>query len=373
MSQAQDDLLGEAPLPRDARLAAALRHMPDAHMAPSAEVRAAVLRSAMRALEPVQPAPKTSRDTAGGWWSFLSSGGVGPAALASVFLATVVAGVVYRQADEEAAPAPVASAAPAPPPAPGQQGPAPTVATPEVLAVAPDANTAAATGALRADRPVAVAAAPAAPPRTAAAKAPPPRPAAPVAEQADSAKLARAEAAAQAEATADVMAQAKASASAQRAQAGDRMLMAQAPARSTPAAPPAAAPPPAPAAAPVAVGSWAGSTATSGSFMAQITVTGQTAAVRPEQVQALQSALRQLRNGAPGPTFLADVAGSGAPTEAAGPGSLQLPGGESWSWSGGRLHYRAPADGTGAPVQERALSPAQQAGLNQLALQALSP
>lgn len=328
-------------LPRDARLAQALRHLPDAHMTASPQVRAAVLRAAMRSVQPATPGWRAALAKLWSWWV---SGAVGPAAVVSVFVVTVVAGVVYQQRDWDAAPAPEASAGP--PRVVPAQGRSDAPALPTVQ------NRAAVPGDVQPDRPepqaadrvlsaasprrVTVPAAPAAP----AAKAMP-RAATPVGESA----VSEATVAAAAEPVRE---------------------------RSMPA-PVGLAPPAAPARA-EGLGSSQGRVQAPDPrevHGAWVRVNGQRSAVATQRVQALLTALQLAWAQSPG---LADAA-SGAVTGAgAGAGgALQLPGGESWTWADGRLRYRSAAAPDDAPAPERSLNPAQQAELNRLALQAVAP
>lgn len=122
---------------RDAWLSEALRHAPDADVAPSVAVRETILRQARAAT--ASPTPPRPRSSAWQWfnaaWSWLSGPRVA-AGFASVMVATVV-GLMWwdRPIDEALRPveptAPVATpppaAAPAPAPAPA---PEPATATP---------------------------------------------------------------------------------------------------------------------------------------------------------------------------------------------------------------------------------------------------
>lgn len=80
---------------RDARFDKALAHAPDAHMAPDAKTRAAILAMASQRLAPSVPAPAVP------WWKRLTGGGAGSgrmpwnAALATVLLASLVT-VIWR-------------------------------------------------------------------------------------------------------------------------------------------------------------------------------------------------------------------------------------------------------------------------------------
>ncbi len=57
---------------RDARLAQALQHMPDAHMQPGSATRLAVLRAAQEAIAPTAPPQKSGRQS--GWTRWFKSG-----------------------------------------------------------------------------------------------------------------------------------------------------------------------------------------------------------------------------------------------------------------------------------------------------------
>jgi hypothetical protein len=94
---------------RDARLAKALQHMPDAHMQPSAQTRSAVLQEAMRAVggathaQPVQPPTSQRR-----WWhAWLGQPGQRVpwgAAVASVAIFGFITVMWYGQEVPDAAP-----------------------------------------------------------------------------------------------------------------------------------------------------------------------------------------------------------------------------------------------------------------------------
>lgn len=113
---------GDPPEPvRDARLAQALLHMPDAHMQASHVTRQAVLRAAQAAVHPAPPAAPAR------WWTRLwGAAAPGPkipwtTALASVLIASFV-GVLWH--DQEV-------------PGPIPQGPAPTPHLAEATAPTP--------------------------------------------------------------------------------------------------------------------------------------------------------------------------------------------------------------------------------------------
>ena len=85
---------------RDARLAQALRHMPDAHMQPSAEARMAVLKHAQEALTGrANTAPPAARR----WWQSTSPSAWG-GALASVLVASFITLMWYGQPVPDANP-----------------------------------------------------------------------------------------------------------------------------------------------------------------------------------------------------------------------------------------------------------------------------
>lgn len=85
---------------RDARLAQALRHMPDAHMQPSAEARLAVLKHAHEALTGgANTAPPAARR----WWQSTSPSAWG-GALASVLVASFITLMWYGQPVPDANP-----------------------------------------------------------------------------------------------------------------------------------------------------------------------------------------------------------------------------------------------------------------------------
>ena len=102
---------------RDARLAQALRHMPDAHMQPSAEARLAVLKHAQQALSGgANTAPPAARR----WWQSTSPSAWG-GALASVLVASFITLMWYDQpvpdVNPEGLPAAQEATVPAAPPA----------------------------------------------------------------------------------------------------------------------------------------------------------------------------------------------------------------------------------------------------------------
>lgn len=382
-------------LPRDARLAAALQHMPDANMTPSAAVRASVLREALEAAQQVgvrQPLTRAAswRRTLAGWWAFLSSGLVGPAAIASVFLATVVAGVVYQQAGGDGDPVKAVSAerarqlvkpedppSPSPLPlppaegvalAPGQGADPPTgdrlavgKALPPVAAEGV-ASRGAAAGDARAvakvkDKDTV----------EAKARTEPIASATPTATAtANVEALAHADGAAPPDRAAEVLASAKrsemAQASTERTQVESKQAVVAEASRDRMAAAPMA---PAPTAAPALA--TLGANANSAPSGAVITLNGRAKPVSPARVEALLVALRQLRDTAPEAASRSDDAASGHA------GAIELADGELWSWGAGRLRYRSAVDTAGAAAPIRELSPAQQARLNQLALQAMAP
>ena len=85
---------------RDARLAQALRHMPDAHMQPNAQARLAVLKHAQQALTGgANTAPPAARR----WWQSTSPSAWG-GALASVLVASFITLMWYGQPVPDANP-----------------------------------------------------------------------------------------------------------------------------------------------------------------------------------------------------------------------------------------------------------------------------
>jgi hypothetical protein len=339
---------GDPGLPRDARLDQALRHMPDAHMTPSAAVRAAVLREGLKAAEAgahTASAPASGwRQTMGRWWRSISSGVVGPAALVSVFVVTVAGGLVYRQTDGNADPRLVAKADNAPS---GQAQP--TAAAPQGQREGAGEAAGEAGSLAAADQPAVVAAAPS-PQRVAKARSPAPAslsaPTAPVVADLPAAAPAPAPSRSEA-ALASVAAKNTAT------QAEGRLAKAAPPTSERPAA--------------AAANSTPTSTSTSDAALVGVAVTlnSRSVVVAPARAAALLAALRQWQHGALVELPVAEDSGTGDR------GALQLPGGESWSWAAGRLRYR-PSPAT-ASQQQWHLSPAQQADLDQLALQAMAP
>lgn len=93
---------------RDARLARALQHMPDAHMQPSAQLRQAVLQQALRAVaqEEITPAtaPTVVRFEWQRWWRASGQRGPWSAALVSVVLAGFISALWYGQDVPDATP-----------------------------------------------------------------------------------------------------------------------------------------------------------------------------------------------------------------------------------------------------------------------------
>ncbi|MET4578652.1 hypothetical protein [Ottowia thiooxydans] len=115
--------IGDSPGLRDARLAKALEHAPDAHMHPDAAIRASILNAAGAAVKPVP----SQKPKSGGWWSWWRGEGEQRsrmpwnAALASV----LVAGFVTLMWQGEPVPEARLDSEPVP------QAEAPAVASPE--------------------------------------------------------------------------------------------------------------------------------------------------------------------------------------------------------------------------------------------------
>lgn len=122
---------------RDARLAQALRHMPDAHMQPGAQTRLAVLRHAQEALAASAGSAAEAPVQTRRWWQSTSPTAWG-GALASVLVASFITLMWYDQpvpdANPEGLPAAQEAAAPAAPPALALPSPAP--ASPPATAMA---------------------------------------------------------------------------------------------------------------------------------------------------------------------------------------------------------------------------------------------
>jgi hypothetical protein len=328
-------------LPRDARLSQALQHMPDAHMAPSAQVRAEVLRQARLATEGSLSRSSPLRRWLRAQGSQLGSGHWRPAAALGLFLVGALSWTAlnHRGAGEGAEATQVADATPARA-AHGQAQPLEervAAAPRDVPTEAPKAEQAAKSVAAGANAVVSQ-------PTAQAAVAAPPAP--PVHD------TALAKAAAATSATPPVLPEASV---ADRAATETPVALAAATARGGLA-------PTAPAAAPATLMRAEQGLAPA---VLQLKVNGQmrTLPLRAAPAADLLAALRQaMDTGA--------NAGLGQVQTSAVLWTVAGPAGEAWEAHAGLLRYR---QGPTAPWREHPLTRAQAAALNTLVQQAVGP